>query len=279
MAADGPLAGVRVGVTGSRKGAELCAAIERRGGRALLGPTIESDRPAPDDELLPQLDALLDAAPRVLVANTGVGMRLLGEVADRHDRGRRLADLLTAAHVVARGAKAVGGLRAVGATADEVSTEESDESVVDLLRDRVAPGTTVGLQLSGRTSAAYGELEERGATIVTVRPYRVGLPADPAPAHALVRAAVDGQLDVVVLTSAIATDNLVALARAEGLWDELRRALRDGVAVASIGDVTTAALRDQGLDADVQPTRHRTGALLTALEGWAADRPGAPGVA
>lgn len=271
-APDRPLAGLRVGVTGARKGGELATALERRGAEVLLGPTIEPDVPAPDDELLPQLDAVLDARPARFVANTGVGMRLLGDLADRTGRGEALRALLRDAHVMARGAKAVGGLRSLGLTADDVPPEESDESVVALLRDRIAAGEVIGLQLSGRTSRVYGELEERGATLVPVRPYRVGLPADDAPARALVAAAVAGQLDVVVCTSAIAVDNLVAIAAGAGLQGELVAAFGGPVAAASIGAVTTDAFRAAAIPVGVQPERHRTGDLLRALTTWWAAR-------
>jgi uroporphyrinogen-III synthase len=269
---DARLAGLRVGVTGARKGGELAAALERRGADVLLGPTIEPDVPAPDDELLPQLDALLAAVPDRFVANTGVGMRLLGDLADRSGRGAALRALVRDAHVVARGAKAVGGLRSLGLAPDDVAPEESDASVVALLRDRIRPGDVVGLQLSGRTSRVYAELEQRGATLVPVRPYRVGLPADAAPARGLVKAAVAGDLDVVVCTSAIAVDNLVAIAAGAGLRDELVGAFLGSVAAASIGAVTSEAFAAAGVPVTVQPERHRTGDLLRALTTWWAGR-------
>jgi uroporphyrinogen-III synthase len=247
---DGPLAGVRIGVTGARKGPELCAAIERRGGRALHGPTIEADQPAPDDELLPQLAELLATPPDWFVANTGIGVRLLADVADRHDRGSALRDVLAGATVVARGAKAVGGLRAIGADADEVSDAETDAAVAELLSDRVGAGDHLAVQYSGRTRNDYDDLcEQRGCTMTVLRPYRTGVPADPGPARRLVAAAVAGDLDVVVCTSAIATDHLFTIAERDDLAEDLRTVLRDGVA-----------------------PRHRTGSLLTALEVWAAGR-------
>lgn len=270
---DGPLTGVRIGVTGARKGPELCAAIERRGGTALHGPTIEADQPAPDDELLPQLTELLATPPDWFVANTGIGVRLLADVADRHDHGDALRSVLAETTVIARGAKAVGGLRAIGADADEVSDAETDADVAELLADRIGEGQHLAVQYSGRTRRDYEQLrDEVGCTLHVLRPYRTGVPSDPAPARHLVEEAIHGRLDVVVSTSAIATDHLFTIAEDANARDALVAAFGDRVVAAAIGQVTADAYRDNGVEPGLIPQRHRTGSLLTALEDWAAEQ-------
>lgn len=272
--ADGALAGVRVGVTGARKGPELCAAIERRGGTALHGPTIEPDQPTPDGELLPQLRGLLAGDADWFVANTGMGVRLLAACADRHGlHDEFVAWLDGRTRVVARGAKAVGGLRALGITPDAVSADETDASMAAWLRDNVAVGDHLAVQYSARTRDDYEVLAaDLDARLEVVRPYRTGVPTDDAPARRLVEAAVARDLDVLVSTSAIATDNLAVIAARHDLLDGLRSALGDGVVMAAIGEVTAAACREHGFAVGLVPPRHRTGSLLSALEDWAADR-------
>lgn len=270
---EGPLAGVRIGVTGARKGPELCAAIERRGGSALHGPTIEADQPAPDDELLPQLTELLATPPDWFVANTGIGVRLLADVADRHDRGDALRKVLAEATVVARGNKAVGGLRAIGAHADEVSDAETDAAVAELLADRVEAGDHLAVQYSGRTRRDYEQLrDDVGCTLHVLQPYRTGVPSDALPARRLVEAAIAGDLDIVVCTSAIATDHLFTIAEQLDARDALVTAFGDRVVAAAIGQVTADAHRSHGVEPGLIPERHRTGSLLTALEDWATTR-------
>lgn len=270
----GALDGVRVGVTGARKGPELCAAIQRRGGTAVHGPTIEPDQPTPDAELLPQLRELLAGRADWFVANTGMGVRLLAACAERHGLRDDLVTLLTGGglRVVARGAKAVGGLRGTGVTPDAVSPEETDASMASWLRDHVASGDHLAVQYSARTRGDYEDLvADVGATMQVLVPYRSGVPSDPRPAVALVDAAVAGDLDVVVSTSAIATDHLLRIAADHGRADELVAAFADGrVVAAAIGQVTAAAFRDRGIEPGIVPERHRTGSLLTALEDWAA---------
>lgn len=270
---DGALAGVRVGVTGARKGPELCAAIERRGGTALHGPTIEPDQPTPDDELLPQLRELLGSDADWFVANTGMGVRLLFACAERHDLDESLLAWLGNRRVVARGAKAVGGLRGIGVTPEAVSDAETDASMAAWLRDHVAAGDHLAVQYSARTRGDYENLVAAlDATMKVVRPYRTGVPTDDTAARTLVERAVARDLDVVISTSAIATDHLAVIAERHGLLDELQTAFTDGVVAAAIGQVTADAFREHGIEPGLIPPRHRTGSLLTALEDWAATR-------
>ncbi len=267
------LDGLRIGVTGARKGVELCTSLERRGAVALLGPTIEPDQPAPDEELLPQLDALLATPPDWYVANTGIGSRLLAEVADRHGRGEQLRAVLGTTRCVARGAKAVGGLRsALGITPVHVSAEESDASVAAYLSEHLTAGDHLAIQHSGRTSAVYEELAELGVSMHRLLPYRTGVPTDDAAARHLVESAVDAQLDVLICTSAIAVDNLVVIAERHGLLDGLTTVLAGDVHAAAIGEVTAAAFRAKGIDPRIIPPRHRTGDLIRHLERWHAER-------
>lgn len=262
--------GARVAVTGNRKGAELAAALERRGAEVLLGPTLDGDVPAPAADVLADTRAVLDAEPRWLVATTGVGMRVWTEVADRGGLGADLRRLAATAHCVARGAKAVGGLAGLGARPDWVSPNNTDRDVVSWLRPRLLPGEAVVVQLHGGSTTAYDRLAEAGADLLTVVPYRWELPADPEPARAVIRAAVAGELDVIMFTSAGAVTNLFVLARQMGpeVAAALRQALAGSVAVASVGPVTAEAVEVQGGINTVVPRRWRTGDLVRGTEAW-----------
>ncbi len=269
----GPLTGTVIGVTGARKGSEFCAAVERRGGVAVHGPTIEPDQPAPDDELLPQLEELLASEPDWFVANTGTGVRLLADLAARHSVRDEFIDLLARddVRVVARGAKAVGGLRGIGVSAEHVSVEETDASVTAWLARAVTAGEHLAVQYSARTRRDYQQLcDERDTTMQVLRPYRSGVPHDDRAARNLIEATIAGDLDVVVATSAIAVDNLVTIARRHDRSEQLVAAFAGGrVVAAAIGQVTADALRSKGIEPGIIPERHRTGSLLTALEDWA----------
>lgn len=265
--------GLRIGVTGSRKGEELAAALERREAVPLLGPTLQVVPPDGDARLLADTDAVVAAAPAWFAASTGAGMRAWVDAADAHGRGDDLRRVLRQATCVARGPKAVGGLRYAGADAAHVSPQETDADLAGWLRGQLARGDVLGVQLHGEPEAdPYRALGDAGVGVRSVAPLRCGLPDDAEPARRLVKSACNGELDVVVCTSRPAVRGLFDIARAMGGDDDLRAAFADGVAAAAVGPVTAAALEAAGVAVSMMPTRFRTGELLRVLEEWPARR-------
>lgn len=269
---------LRIGVTGDRKGRELAEALERRGGLVTHGPTVTSVPPECDQRLLDQTDTILASGPAWLVASTGAGMRAWGDAADAHGRGRALRRFVSASAAVARGPKALGGLRGLGGHALFVSPQETDADVSAWLGERVGAGDVVAVQVHGAdTGTAYESLSEAGARVLHASAYRCVLPEDLSPARRLVRKAVDGELDVIVATSSPAVANLFTVADQIGLRRPLVQALCTHVAAAAIGPVTAHAFEAAGAPVAVMPARYRTAELIRALEGWT-DRRGTEGV-
>lgn len=271
----GTLDGSRVGVTSHRKGQELADALERRGAAVLSGPTIGGDEPVPEERILADTATIVDARPDWLVASTGVGMQLWVDAAAAHGRLDELREVAAGARCVARGAKAVGGLAALGVQPVWSSQRQTDADVVDWLRGRVLPGEVVAVQLHGTARpATFAPLEEVGADVLSVATYRHAFPDDLAPARTLVAAILDRALDVVTFTSPGAARNLVAIASGDdpSVATELVHRLRRDVATAVIGPVTASALEELGIPVWVAPKRWRTGDLLRSLETWVAAR-------
>jgi uroporphyrinogen-III synthase len=267
--------GLRVGVTGARKAAQLAAALERRGAVPVVGPLVTTDLPVPETEIVAETDRIVAAEPHWLAASTGVGMRLWAEVATRHGRGGPLRAALAAARRVARGAKAVGGLAAFDLRPEHVTDEETDQAVAEWLLRRAEPGQVVAVQLHGGDVSAYDVLPQAGLGLRTIRPYIAGrLPEDEVRAQDLIRRTVEGGLDVLTFTSPGAARNLFTLAAEMG--DEvaaaLRRVIGVEVAVAVVGPVTAEVFIERGVPIAVQPERHRQGDLVRAIERWVAVR-------
>lgn len=270
--ADRTLAGLAIGVTGARKGAELATTLERRGARVLHGPTLAGDVAASDDVLAEAVDRIVDDRPALFAASTGMGMRLLADVAESRGRADDLRSSLQAATVLARGAKARGGLGRLQVVPDWTAPDELDHQVADELRRRARPGERVVIQAHGAGGRVYDRLGDTDLDVDVVRPYVSAPLDDPGPAAALAGAVADGELDVVVVTSPGAVHGLADVAAAIGRTEEVAAALgADGsAAVAAVGPVTAAAVEEHGWVARIVPDTHRTGALVRALEAWAA---------
>lgn len=261
--------GVRIGVTGARKADELATALQRRGAEPVLGPTLANVACRADAGLLAATDAVLDAEPTWVAASTGAGMRVWLDAADAHDRGGPLRALLAKRPCVARGPKAVGGLSYAGVIPEYVSVQETDADLAGWLRTRLSADDVLAVQLHGEgDDTAYRALQQLGATVLTVAPYRCERPADPGPAQRLVMAAADAQLDVVVATSRPAVRGLFAIAAELGAADRLREAFAAHVTAAAVGPVTASAFEEAGVTVSVMPARFRTADLVRALDSW-----------
>lgn len=270
--------GLRVGIIGDRKGAELATALQRRGARVTSGPTVTAVAPVSDQRLHDETDAILEAGPAWLVASTGAGMRAWADAAEASGRGPALRCLVAATPAVARGPKAVAGLRVLGGQARFVSPQETDADVAAWLAGHVGAGDVVAVQVHGAdTGTAYTSLSDRGATVLRASAYRCALPDDLGPAQRLVRRAVDGELDVIVATSSPAVTNLFAVAEQAGAGRALVAALCSSVGAAAVGPVTARAFEVAGVPVAVMPTRYRTADLIHAVEGWAHRRGAAHG--
>lgn len=259
-------------MTGARKAAELAGALERQGAEVLVGPLVSSDRPVDDETIVAATDVITAAAPAWVAASTGVGMRLWGDVAARHGRLDRLRRTLEDARRVARGAKAVGGLAALGCRPHHVTEDETDEAVAGWLAAEASPGDTIAAQLHGGQTSAYERLEEQGFQVLRIRPYVAGLPPEhEEPARALVRAVAARELDVVTFTSPGAARNFFDMAGELGpdVRDGVDAALGRDVAVAVIGPVTGEVFVERGVPVAVAPRRHRQGELVRAIARWA----------
>jgi uroporphyrinogen-III synthase len=155
------LAGLRVGTIAGRRGGQLADAMRRRGATVLWGPTLRADVAERVDVLLSATDLILAAAPRFVAVSTAVGIRRWIAVADEFGRGPALHALFTAAHLAARGPKAVSGLLAVGHRPAFVSPARIDADVA-----RWA-GRPCHRSRRGRGAAAWqrhsGHVRARGA--------------------------------------------------------------------------------------------------------------------
>ena len=91
--------------------------------------------------------------------------------------------------------------------------------------------------------------------------YQWALPEDTGPLRAAVAGIARGEFDVVLFTTSVQVTHLLQVATDMGLEDDLRRAVLRMV-IASIGPTTTEALREHGLDADLEPSHPKMGFLV-----------------
>ena len=119
-----------------------------------------------------------------------------------------------------------------------------------------------------RYGVANVELEEtlkaRGAQVIEITTYRWALPQDTRPLFNLIGALERGEVDAVAVTNAAQVYNFFALAersdRTIALRDSLNRTL-----VASIGPVSSEALKKFGVAAGLEASPPKLGPFIAAL--------------
>lgn len=270
------MAGLRVGVTAGRRGAELVEALTRLGASVVWAPTVEVV-PAPANAVQRETEVALDARPAWVVVATA-------EALDRWIDGARqvqplVLDLLAGSKVAARGAKATGACRAHGVVSVLTSPTERGVDLARLVIGLAESGDHVAVVVDGSGSPrVVAELESAELAVHVVAPYRwvvppaTGTAPDPSrrvPAAELLRALCAGELDAISFTSAPAVEGLFALAASLGNELTVRDALTGAgphrVLVAAIGPATAEALERRGIGVSVCPLQPRIAALANAL--------------
>ncbi|TQL47603.1 uroporphyrinogen-III synthase [Homoserinimonas aerilata] len=256
------LEGFRIGVTSDRRSEDLIDAFERRGARVVHAPTLRVTHAEADSPLIDDTRAMIAAAPAVLLATTGYGIRRWFEVADSAGIGDQLTDTLRGARILVRGPKTRGGIRAAGLDDDGMSDAETTESLVTRTLAETPPGLVIAVQLHGTTDERQLDRLRQRHRVLTVAPYswnHIGRADERV--QRLIECACARSLDVVTFTSAPAVDALLIAAEGMGMLEQLLDAFRSDVIAAVVGPVTAAPLLAHGIR-PLQPERFRMGALI-----------------
>ncbi len=267
------MAGCVVLVTADRRSGELGAALARRGATVRHAPAMSMVPHTDDAALVAGTRAVIADPPDVVVVTTGIGFRGWTEAADAVGLLEPLLDVLGAARIVARGPKARGAIQAAGLQADWVAESETSAEIAEVLLGEGVAGSRIAVQHHGAGADGLDEaFAAAGAQVRSLVVYRWGPPPDPAALDASVRAAADGEIDVVVFTSAPGAAAWLAVAEDAGVGAALRRRFADGnLLAAAVGPVTAKPLRDAGIEPLI-PDRGRLGSLVRALVAHFDDR-------
>ena len=252
-----------VGVTADRRWQEQASLLRKRGLEVLHGPTMRTVDLAGDDRLRSVTERVISSPPDWLVATTGMGMKQWFEAADGWGLREQLLSALRspATQIVARGAKSSSAVRQAGLDVAWRAPGESMTEVVDHLRS-AAPSVaaaTIAVQLFDPDDhPATAELRAIAGEVLEVPVYRWLLPEDTAPAEALVRAAVAGELGAITFTSQPAVRFLFTIADRLGLRDALVRACNEGTVLpVCIGAVCAEAGDEVGVTSMIWPEPFR----------------------
>jgi uroporphyrinogen III methyltransferase / synthase len=237
-----PLHGRSVAVTRARAQASaLAARLRALGAGVVEAPAIRIEALAGEAPDVTAYDLICLTSPN--------GVHLLFE---RLRGAGRDARSLAGATVGAIGPGTAAALREHGIEADVVPERSVAESLVDALRDVPAKRALIARAAEAR-DVLPDALRQRGAQVDVVALYEtVAEPLD----HRTLAAARSA--DYVTFTSSSTVRFFLDAAGGDA-------GLSDGTRIVSIGPVTSAALRDHGLEPHVEAARHDVDGVLDAL--------------
>jgi len=262
--------GLRVLSLGSRPAKEIEGLIRRLDGDALVAPSVQERALEDHGDAVRFVERLESGEFDLVVCMTGAGLAFLRDVIATHMPVERLAAALRRVTIVSRGPKPVPLLRAMDVPVAIVVPEPNTwKEIVAAVAER--PERRIAVQEYGRPNLEMNAaLERLGAQVTPIAIYRWELPEDREPLREAARRLAARELDVVIFTSSIQLDHLMEIARDLGIEAQVREALREHVAIASVGPVMTATLEAYGLPADIIPNHPKMGPLVKAAAELAA---------
>jgi uroporphyrinogen III methyltransferase/synthase len=244
-----PLFGQRIVVTRDRtQAADLADPLEALGAEVLLLPAIEI-REAQDPQPLTDAIARLDSYDWLIFTSAN-GVRYFIEALDKSNHDLRKLK----ARICVIGPATKAAVEALHLKAELMPAEYVAESLVkafakeDLQFRRILlPRAAVARDLVPR------ELSRRGAQVDVVEAYQTIAPPGLAERAKIV---LDKKPHWITFTSSSTATNFIAAAGREGL---------DGIKIASLGPITSATLREHGVEPTVEAQPHTIGGLVDAI--------------
>ncbi len=272
-----PLTGKRIAVAGGRKFDELSAIIAKQGGEALCRPMMGS---VSNDsaELSETVRKVCEQGAEWFVLVTGVGTKALLEKADELNLGEHLREILANANIAARGYKTFNALKTLGlkpVIVDDDGTVEGvrrqlEEGTRKLEQSRTgAPwnfaGKHLAVQLHGERMPVLTDwLLSQGAIVTEIPLYFYEEPSEENVQHFLYEV-LSNDVDVVAFTSNTQVKFFFEGARRQRAESFLQRAFNKRVIALSVGSMTSAELRKNGISRIVAPEHERMGAMVMEL--------------
>jgi len=144
----------------------------------------------------------------------------------------------------------------------EPNTWKDILQTLDTFKPAGLSGLQIAIQEYGVPNKDLVEgLTKRGAQVTNVPVYRWALPDNVEPLKHTLRNILDGNVAVVLFTSAAQVDHVVEILHTTNELEPFRHALGKTM-VASIGPITTQRLRHHHFPIDFEPSHSKIGILV-----------------
>lgn len=257
--------GLRVAAFESRRADETARMIRKCGGEAFVSPSMREVAVADNTPAIEAANLLITGQIDIVLLMTGVGFKHWLECVEKSVDRQRFLDSLSDCVTVARGPKPVAAMKEVGLAPTHRVPEPNTwrEMLHTIDQNLPIANQRVCLQEYGKTNASLiAGLEARGAQVLNLCVYKWDYPEDTTLLEKNVDRLADGQVDVVLFTSAQQLHHVLEYGEKIGRQPDVISGLRASV-ISSIGPTTSEALRDLGFAVDFEPSHPKLGHLIT----------------
>jgi uroporphyrinogen-III synthase len=244
-----PLRNIRVLITRTRRQAsDLAAQLEAVGATPILIPTIEIVAPesyAPLDAALGRIDSF-----DWLLFTSANAVDVFDQRRDGSLAPRRIAVI---------GPATARAVQKIGLTVDLIAPKYVAESLTEVLLPEAAGKSFLLLRAAEARDLLPEALVAAGANVTIAEAYRNQMPPGSVVALQQLFRSPERYPDAITFTSASTARNLFALVEAAGVK------LPEGITIASIGPVTSQALRDLGCPSTIEAEEATIPSLVQSL--------------
>lgn len=243
--------------------------IRNQGGVPFVAPSMREVPLSDNPKAFEFAERLFRGDFEMMILLTGVGTRLLNDVLTTRYPQDRFQQALRMLVLVVRGSKPMAVLREWGIPPAVMVPEPNTWREILAAIEGRAERKIVVQEYGRPAQELVGALRERGAEVTTVPVYQWGLPLDTGPLREAVKRLATAGFDVAMFTTSAQVPHLMKIAEEEGLEQEVRGAMKKLV-VASVGPSTSEALREFGIEPDLEPSHPKMGFLVNETAAKAA---------
>lgn len=240
------------------------ALIRRWNGEPFVAPSVQERAIDSHAEALAWAARLIAGDFDLVLFTTGVGLAYLRDAILTKYTSEDLSAALRKVTVAVRGPKPLAILHELGVQPQvRVPEPNTWREMVPIMEGR--PERRISIQEYGRPNPAFtAALEALGSVVNTIAIYRWELPDDIGPLKEAARRMSRGDVDVLLFTTSVQYVHLMEIASNLGFSGKVYQAMQSHTVVASVGPIMTAALREHGIEPDIEPDYPKMAALVRA---------------
>jgi uroporphyrinogen-III synthase len=253
------LDGVRVATTENRYPEQLARLLEREGAIVYSCPLLRETTVEHSGNARQFMELCETTKVDVIIFYTGVGIEFLFREVNK-------PEVIARSRIVARGPKAVNALKKFGVQGDFVADAPTTEGILKTLERQDLHGKSVLVQLYGQENVELRNgLEAMGAIVTGISLYHYEQASNEEAVSELVRRITHGEIDAITFTNGPQARFLLKSAASMGSEGDVLKHFKRDIAVVSIGEITSRALREMGIEPHVIPEEPKMGPMVKAL--------------